>query len=175
MIQRWIRPRRRGHAWWRRPGKVRSCKARIPSDICHALPGDSRSQEGTKRQRPFGETLADESAARMDVLLVAGTASRSATLSQQRPGPAKRFGPLHVCRLSARALAMVLVGAAAGLTLGLASERFVASLLYGVIGTEMSMMTLPPAVLLLAVALAAAPAVMQAVRIDPAAMLRSEL
>jgi putative ABC transport system permease protein len=76
--------------------------------------------------------------------------------------------------VSARVFAMVLLGAAVGLTLGLASERFVASLLYGVKGTEMSMMTLPAVVLLSAVALAAAPAVMRAVRIDPAVMLRSE-
>jgi predicted permease len=76
--------------------------------------------------------------------------------------------------VSARVFAMVLLGAAVGLTLGLASERFVASLLYGVKGTEMSMMTLPAVVLLLAVALAAAPAVMRAIRIDPAVMLRSQ-
>ena len=74
----------------------------------------------------------------------------------------------------ARVFAMVLLGAAVGLTLGLASERFVASLLYGVKGTEMSMMTLPALVLLLAVALAAAPAVMRAIRIDPVVMLRSD-
>lgn len=76
--------------------------------------------------------------------------------------------------VSARVCAMVMLGAAVGLTLGLASERSVASLLYGVKGTEMSMMTLPGAVLLLAVALAAAPAVMRAIRIDPTVMLRSE-
>jgi ABC-type antimicrobial peptide transport system permease subunit len=76
--------------------------------------------------------------------------------------------------VSARVFAMVLLGAAAGLTLGLASERFVASLLYGVKGAEMSMMALPAVVLLLAAALAAAPAVMRAVRIDPVVMLRSE-
>jgi predicted permease len=76
--------------------------------------------------------------------------------------------------VSARVFAIVLLGAAAGLTLGLASERLVASLLYGVKGTEMSMMTLPAVVLLLAMALAAAPAVMRAIRIDPAVMLRSE-
>jgi putative ABC transport system permease protein len=76
--------------------------------------------------------------------------------------------------VSARVFAMVLLGAAVGLTLGLASERFVASLLYGVKGTEISMMALPAVVLLLAVALAAAPAVLRAIRIDPAEMLRSE-
>lgn len=76
--------------------------------------------------------------------------------------------------VSARVFAMVLLGAGVGLMLGLASERFVASLLYGVKGTEISMMTLPAVVLLLAVALAAAPAVIRAIRIDPAVMLRSE-
>lgn len=76
--------------------------------------------------------------------------------------------------VSTRVFAMVLLGAAVGLTLGLASARFVASLLYGVKGTEMSMMTFPAVVLLLAVALAAAPAVIRAIRIEPAVMLRSE-
>jgi len=41
--------------------------------------------------------------------------------------------------VSARVFAMVLLGAAAGLTLGLVSERFVTSLLYGIKGTEMSL------------------------------------
>jgi predicted permease len=76
--------------------------------------------------------------------------------------------------VSSRIFAMVLLGAAVGLTLGLASERFVASLLYGVKATEMPMITLPAVVLLFAVALAAAPAVMRAIRIDPSVMLRRE-
>jgi len=81
----------------------------------------------------------------------------------------------HIAQIvSVRAFATVLVGAAVGLTLGLASERFVASLLYGIKGTEVSMVTLPGVVLLLTVALAAAPAVLRAIRIDPATMLRSE-
>jgi putative ABC transport system permease protein len=50
----------------------------------------------------------------------------------------------------------------------------VASLLYGVKGTDASMMLLPGAVLLSAVACAAAPAVIRAVRIDPVRMLRAE-
>lgn len=76
--------------------------------------------------------------------------------------------------VTARVFAMVQLGATAGLTLSLASERFVASVLYGVKGTEMPMMTVPAAVLFLAVALAVAPAVMRVIRIDPTAMLRSE-
>jgi predicted permease len=76
--------------------------------------------------------------------------------------------------VSVRAFAMVFVGAAVGLTLALVSERFVASLLYGIKGTEMSMVALPAVVLLMAVVLAAAPAVLRATQIDPAIMLRSE-
>jgi hypothetical protein len=69
---------------------------------------------------------------------------------------------------------MVMVGAVAGLAAGLGSMRFVESLLYDVKGTELSMMLLPGAVLLGAVALAALPAVLPAIRIDPAIMLRAE-
>ena len=76
--------------------------------------------------------------------------------------------------VSVPTFAMAMLGASVGMTLGLASARFVASLLYGVKGTDISMMTLPAVVLLSAVALAAAPAVMRAIRVDPAVMLRSE-
>jgi putative ABC transport system permease protein len=81
----------------------------------------------------------------------------------------------HIARIvSARVCAMVLLGAAGGLALSLISERFVASLLYGVKGTEISMMILPAVVLLLAIACAATPAVIRAMRIDPTLMLRSD-
>jgi predicted permease len=76
--------------------------------------------------------------------------------------------------VSARVMAMVAVGAAAGLIAGAASAQFVASLLYGVKGTDISMLMLPVIVLLGAVACAAIPAVLRAVRIDPAMMLRAE-
>jgi putative ABC transport system permease protein len=76
--------------------------------------------------------------------------------------------------VSARVMTMVVVGAAVGLIAGAASVRFVASLLYGVKGTDASMLVLPVIVLLAATACAAVPAVMRAVRIDPAIMLRAE-
>jgi putative ABC transport system permease protein len=69
---------------------------------------------------------------------------------------------------------MVLAGAAAGLTLGLLSVRYIASLLYQVKPTGMTMLALPGAVILAAALLAALPAVFRAVRIDPAATLRAE-
>jgi len=81
----------------------------------------------------------------------------------------------NIARLvTVRVFAMVLVGAVAGVALGVASVRYVSSLLYGVKGTDVSMMVLPGVVLLVAAGSAALPAVVRAVRIDPAIMLRAE-
>jgi ABC-type antimicrobial peptide transport system permease subunit len=76
--------------------------------------------------------------------------------------------------VTSRVMAMVCLGAVAGVVAGLVSVRFVQTLLYGVKGTDISMLLLPAAVLLTAVALAAIPVVLRAVRIDPARMLRAE-
>ncbi len=67
--------------------------------------------------------------------------------------------------VTVRVMAMVLIGAAVGLGAGLASVRFVETLLYGVKATDVSMMALPGLVLLAAAFLAALPAVVRAVRI----------
>ena len=69
---------------------------------------------------------------------------------------------------------MVLVGAAAGVALGMACERYVETLLFGVKGNDPTMMVVPTVVLLVAALLASLPAVMRAARIDPAIMLRAE-
>jgi hypothetical protein len=68
----------------------------------------------------------------------------------------------------------VFIGAAAGITLGMASVRYVQTLLFGVKGTDPSMLIAPAAVLLAAALLAALPAVVRALKIDPAIMLRGE-
>ena len=70
--------------------------------------------------------------------------------------------------------AMVLIGAVAGLALGIASARFIQSLFYQVKATDLPMLALPSLALLVAALLAALPAVIRAVRIDPIAMLRVE-
>ena len=81
----------------------------------------------------------------------------------------------HVVRsVTTEVFAMVLIGAAAGLTLGALSVRYVAALLYHVKPTDPAMLALPSAIILAAASLAAVPAVIRAVRIDPAIMLRSE-
>ena len=72
------------------------------------------------------------------------------------------------------ALAVVLAGSIFGIILGIASVRFIESLLFEVKATDVGALALPT-VTILAVALPAAlPAMIRAVRIDPVTMLRSE-
>jgi putative ABC transport system permease protein len=76
--------------------------------------------------------------------------------------------------VAADIFAMVAIGAVAGLALGLLSARYVASLFYQVKATDVSMLALPWLTILAATSLAALPAVIRAVRIDPVKMLRAE-
>jgi predicted permease len=77
-------------------------------------------------------------------------------------------------RLTRDAFAMVLTGAIAGLGLGFVCVRYIGTLLYGVKATDAGILVLPSLVMLLAALLAAAPAAIRAIRIDPAATLRAE-
>jgi len=70
--------------------------------------------------------------------------------------------------------AMVLLGAVAGVGLGMLSVRYVESLFYQVKATDLQMLALPSLAILVGALLAALRPVMQAVRIDPASMLRAE-
>ncbi len=69
---------------------------------------------------------------------------------------------------------MVLVGALAGLALGMNSIRYVETLFYQVKATDLPMLGLPSLAIVATALLASLPAVIQAVRIDPAEMLRAE-
>jgi predicted lysophospholipase L1 biosynthesis ABC-type transport system permease subunit len=83
--------------------------------------------------------------------------------------------PAGIARLvTAEVFSMVLAGAVAGLALGLASARYLASLLYEVKPTEWGVLAIPAVTILTASLLAALPAALRAIRIDPAKMLRSE-
>jgi len=77
-------------------------------------------------------------------------------------------------RVTADVLSMVVLGAAAGLALGMVSVRSIEALLYQVKATDLAMLALPSVTMLAAALLAALPAVVHAVRIDPVAALRSE-
>lgn len=76
--------------------------------------------------------------------------------------------------VTANVLFMMLIGALAGIALALASSRYLQSLLYQVTPTEWDILLLPAATILLAASLAAVPAVVRAVRIDPARILRAD-
>jgi putative ABC transport system permease protein len=70
--------------------------------------------------------------------------------------------------------AMVFLGAVAGVGLGMLSARYIATLFYQVRATDAPMLAYPSLALLAVALLAAVPAVVRAVRIDPALMLRVE-
>jgi putative ABC transport system permease protein len=83
--------------------------------------------------------------------------------------------PAGIARLVTREIAaMVLVGALAGVALGMSSVRYIETLLYQVKPTAFAMLSLPSLAILAAAFAAALPAVIHAVRIDPVEMLRSE-
>jgi putative ABC transport system permease protein len=77
-------------------------------------------------------------------------------------------------RVTFDVFAMVLLGAIAGLALGIASARFLGTLLYEVKPTGVSALAVPSLALLAAAILAALPPVIRAIRIDPVEVLRSE-
>lgn len=79
-----------------------------------------------------------------------------------------------VHRVSTEVLAMLLIGSIAGLVAGVASERFLKTLLFGVKTTDWQILAVPTLILMIAAILAALPAIIRAVRIDPAQALRSE-
>jgi hypothetical protein len=76
--------------------------------------------------------------------------------------------------VTAGTLAAVCVGAVVGLGLGMTSARYIASLLYQVKTTDLGVLALPSLIILATALLAAVPAVIRALRIDPVAMLRAD-
>ena len=76
-------------------------------------------------------------------------------------------------QVTATTLAAVLAGSAVGVAGGVALERSIESLLWGVTGTDPQMLAVP-ALTILATLLAVGPAVSRAVRIDPAELLRTD-
>jgi putative ABC transport system permease protein len=70
--------------------------------------------------------------------------------------------------------AVVLAGLLVGIISGIASIRFIETLLFEVKATDVGVLALPTVTILAVSLLAALPAVIRAVRIDPVTMLRSE-
>jgi ABC-type antimicrobial peptide transport system permease subunit len=74
----------------------------------------------------------------------------------------------------AEMLFTVTVGAGAGMGLGLVSARYLESLLFRVKAGDPVMLALPSLVIVMVVLFATLPAVLRALRIDPAEILRAE-
>ena len=74
----------------------------------------------------------------------------------------------------ATGLMILLASALVGLALGLSSARYLESLFYQVKTTDLPLLALPSFAIVVLALLAALPAVIRAVRIDPVNALRSE-
>jgi predicted permease len=77
-------------------------------------------------------------------------------------------------RVTLDVFATVLLGSAVGASMGLLLEPYIKSLLYQVERSNLSALTVPSITIIVATSLAALPAVVRAIRIDAAAMLRAE-
>jgi ABC-type antimicrobial peptide transport system permease subunit len=69
---------------------------------------------------------------------------------------------------------MVIVGAFGGLLMGMTSTRYIETLLFEVKATDVGRLLLPSLTILVAAMLAAVPAIVRAVRMDPVSALRAE-
>jgi len=69
---------------------------------------------------------------------------------------------------------MVLLGVALGIGLGLASARYLESMFFQVKGSDVGMLAVPSAVILVLAVVATVPAVLRALRVDPVEILRAE-
>ena len=76
--------------------------------------------------------------------------------------------------VTADIFSMVVIGGLAGVALGITSVRYLETLFYQVKATDPRMLAIPTLAILTAAMLAASPAVIRALRIDPSEILRSE-
>jgi predicted permease len=77
-------------------------------------------------------------------------------------------------RVVSEVFAMMLTGVVAGIALGVVSIRYLESLLYQVNSASAAMLALPGLIIVASALLATLPAVIRALRIDPASMLRAD-
>jgi predicted permease len=77
-------------------------------------------------------------------------------------------------RVAVPVLSMIVAGVGAGLAIGVSTEQFIETLLFDVKATDPSMLAWAAFAIVAAAFLAALPAVIRAVRIDPATLLRTE-
>jgi hypothetical protein len=77
-------------------------------------------------------------------------------------------------RITGQAFTRTVLGMLVGLAIGLAAARYIQALLFGVNATDVSTLAAPGVTILLVSLIAAAPAMLRAIRVDPAVTLRSE-
>ncbi len=78
-----------------------------------------------------------------------------------------------VWQVLGESVAMVFIGAVAGLGLGMASQRYIRTLLYQVTATDVTILAVPTVALLVAALLASMPPALRALRLDPVKALRA--
>ncbi len=82
---------------------------------------------------------------------------------------------VHVVRQVAAGISFaVMAGVFAGLVFGLGLTRYIQSLLYEVKATDIAMIALPCSIILAIACIAAVPALLRAIHVDPSTMLRSD-
>ena len=82
---------------------------------------------------------------------------------------------VHVVRQVTAGLSLAVVGGMfAGLLFGLGLTRYIQSLLYDVKATDVDMIALPCSIILAIACIAAVPALLRAIHVDPSTMLRSD-
>jgi ABC-type antimicrobial peptide transport system permease subunit len=81
----------------------------------------------------------------------------------------------HIVRQVTAGISLaVTTGVFVGLAVGLGSTRYIQSLLYQVKATDIVMLALPCAIILAVACIAAVPALLRAIHVDPGTMLRAE-
>jgi predicted permease len=82
--------------------------------------------------------------------------------------------PSIACLVTLPLFAMIAIGAVTGVAAGLLSTQYLSDLFYQVHPTDAAILAIPSIAILAAAIIAAAPAVLRAIRTDPASTLRSE-
>jgi putative ABC transport system permease protein len=81
----------------------------------------------------------------------------------------------HVVRQVTAGISLaVIMGVFAGLVFGLGLARYIQSLLYEVKATDIGMLALPCSIILAVISIAAVPAILRAIHVDPGTMLRAD-
>jgi ABC-type antimicrobial peptide transport system permease subunit len=81
----------------------------------------------------------------------------------------------HVVRQVTAGISLaVFIGMFAGLLFGLGLARYIESLLYQVRATDFAMLALPCSIILAVICMAAVPAILRAIHVDPGTMLRAD-